>query len=191
MPLDLATLISSIGESPLLLMLVLFAATFVAEDLATVAAGVYVAQSGAPACPAVLSVVLGTAAGDIALYMTGRWGAHTRLGKRLRARPDVRHAENWVRERALPLVFAARFLPGMRLPVFTASGFVRAQARPVIAIIGLTTPVWTIALFEVARAAGSSGAERLLTAIVPLGLVLVLASAAIRRRAFATTDGRA
>lgn len=191
MPFDLAALITSIGDSPFVLMLILFAATFVAEDLATVAAGVYVAQSGAPACPAVLSVILGTAAGDIALYMTGRWGAHTRLGKRLRGRADVRRAENWVRDRALSLVFIARFLPGMRLPVFTASGFVRAPARPVIAIIALTTPVWTVALFEVARAAGSAGAERLLTAILPLGLGLLVASAAIRRRAFAGSEGRA
>ena len=179
-------LVAAVADNPLLLALFLFVATFIAEDLATIAAGVVVAQLGSSPAAALTGVIFGTAIGDIALFMTGRWGAHTRLGKRLRGRNDVRRAEGWVKDRALWLVLAARFLPGMRLPVFTASGFVRAPTGPVLSIIALSTPIWTAALFEAARQAGSAGAQNLIASIVPLGLMLVVAGVLIRRRALAT-----
>lgn len=182
---EIVSLLQTVADNPALLAIVLFGATLVAEDLATIAAGILVAQIDTPAAAALIAVILGTAAGDVALYAFGRWGAHTRTGKRLRARNDVRRAEAWVRERALWLVFAARFMPGLRLPVFTASGLARAPAGPVVAIIAFTTPVWTTALFETARLAGSHGAETLVTAILPLGLVIVLAGILVRRSALA------
>ena len=175
----------TVADNPLLLAVILFGATFVAEDIATIAAGVLVGQLGASSIAALSGVILGTALGDIALFMIGRWGANTRLGKRLRMRADVCRAEGWVRDHTLWLVFAARFLPGTRLPIFTASGFVRAPASAVFAIIALTTPIWTAALFETARRAGSAGAEQLVTSILPLGVMVLLASFAIRRRALA------
>lgn len=174
-----------VADNPLLLAVILFGATFVAEDIATIAAGVLVGQLGASSIAALSGVILGTAFGDIALFMVGRWGAHSRLGKRLRMRTDVCRAEGWVRDHTLWLVFAARFLPGTRLPIFTASGYVRAPASAVVAIIALTTPVWTAALFETARRAGSASAEQLVTSILPLGLMIAGASFLIRRRALA------
>ena len=175
----------TVADNPFLLAAILFGATFVAEDIATIAAGVLVAQLGASSIAALAGVILGTAFGDIALFMIGRWGAHTQLGKRLRMRADVIQAEGWVRDHTLWLVFAARFLPGTRLPIFTASGFVRAPASAVFAIIALTTPVWTAALFETARRAGSADAEQLVTSILPLGVMIVVASLLIRRRTLA------
>lgn len=174
-----------VADNPVALAVMLFGATLVAEDLATIAAGILVAQVDTPPAMALIAVIFGTAAGDIALYAFGRWGAHTRYGKKLRMREDVRCAEIWVRARALWLVFAARFMPGLRLPVFTASGLVRAPAGPVIAIVAFTTPVWTAALFETARLAGSHSAETLAVAILPLGLLIVLSSILVRRRSLA------
>ena len=75
----LADLLLTLGQQPLLLAALLFAATFVAEDVATIAAGVLVAQTGIDPLPAVAAVVIGTAAGDIALYGLGRWGAEVLL----------------------------------------------------------------------------------------------------------------
>lgn len=182
---EILPILLAVADNTLLLAIALFSATLVAEDLATIAAGILVAQIDTPPAVALSAVILGTAAGDIALYALGRWGAHTRTGKRLRARQDVRRAESWVRVRALWLVFAARFMPGLRLPVFTASGLVRAPAAPVIAIVAFTTPVWTAALFETARLAGSRSAETLAMAILPFGLLIVLSGILVRRRALA------
>lgn len=183
---DFPTLISSFSDQPLLLGLALFGATFIAEDVATVAAGVIVARTGADPVAAVSGVILGTAAGDLALYALGRWGAETRLGHKIRARPDVRRAEAWIAGRVLTLTFAARFMPGFRLPIFTASGLVAAPLAPVAAIIALTTPVWTGALFALARFAGEAGASHLVSAALPLGLLFSLGALGLRHSVPAT-----
>jgi membrane protein DedA with SNARE-associated domain len=179
---ELSALIAAVSGHPFLLGAILFGATFVAEDIATIAAGVAVARLNVSPVAALVGVILGTAIGDVALYAAGRWGAHTRLGKSLRARPDVRRAELWLKANALRFVFAARFMPGFRLPVFTASGLVRAPAGPVAAIIILTTPFWTATLFEVARRAGSGGAQHMIGMVLPFACLTLLAAIYGRRK---------
>ncbi|HEV7232606.1 MAG TPA: VTT domain-containing protein, partial [Sphingorhabdus sp.] len=142
---DLAVLVGD----PLLLALALFAATFIAEDAATIAAGLIVGSSGADPYLALGAVILGTALGDLALYGVGRWGAGTKLGRKLRRREDVGRAMAGFASRMLPLLIVARFIPGTRLPVFTASGLAAAPFRLVGTVILLSTPVWTTLLFEI------------------------------------------
>jgi membrane protein DedA with SNARE-associated domain len=130
----LGDLLVALSAEPLLLALALFAATFVLEDAATVAAGLLTAQTGADWSVALPAVIVGTMVGDLSLYATGRWGAGTKLGRKLRARADVQLAEGWIAGRVLALVFAARFLPGSRLSIKVTSTSARrkpcAAARP-------------------------------------------------------------
>jgi membrane protein DedA with SNARE-associated domain len=168
----LADLLLLLSQHPLLLGLTLFFATFIVEDVATIAAGILVAQTGADPVAALIGVILGTAIGDLALYALGRWGGETRMGRKLRARADVKRAEGWIAGRVLTLVFAARFAPGLRLPVYTASGLVAAPFVPVAAIIALTTPFWSGGLFAVAHFAGEAGAQQFLIFALPAGLLI-------------------
>ncbi len=177
----LADLLLTLSQQPLLLGLTLFAATFVAEDLATIAGGVLVSQTGADPVAALTGVIFGTAVGDLALYGFGRWGGNTILGRKLRARADVKRAESWISGRVLALVFAARFLPGSRLPVFTASGLVAAPFAPVAAIIAVTTPFWTGTLFAVAHYAGEAEAQQLIAAALPAGTALIIGAFIFQR----------
>ena len=172
MQLDLPALLVLVADQPIVLAMTLFAATFIAEDLATIAAGMLVTRTGADPVAALSAVILGTAVGDLALFALGRWGAQTRFGQRLCARADVRRAEHWVAGRALALIFAARFMPGFRLPVFTASGMAGTPILPVSLIVAITTPVWTGALFEVARRAGEAAGSNFVTTALPIGLGL-------------------
>lgn len=177
----LGELLLLLSQQPLLLGLTLFAATFIAEDVATIAAGVIVARTGADPFAALSGVILGTAIGDIALYVLGRWGASSKFGRKLRSRTDVQRAESWISGRVLALVFAARFLPGSRLPIFTASGLVAAPFVSVAAIIAITTPFWTGTLFAVAHYAGEAGAQRLIATVLPAGIALALGALCFRR----------
>ena len=176
----LGDLLLLLSQQPLLLGLTLFAATFVAEDVATIAAGVLVSQTGADAFAALSGVILGTAIGDLALYALGRWGGDTKMGRKLRARADVMRTESWIAGRVLALVFAARFLPGSRLPIYTASGLVAAPLGPVAAIIIITTPFWTGTLFAMAHYAGEAGAQQLIAAALPAGLALMMGALGFR-----------
>lgn len=178
----LADLLALAQQQPWLLFAALFAATFVAEDLATIAAGVLAAQTPIDPASALAAVILGTATGDLALYAAGRWGAGTRIGRRLRARSDVQSAERWIAGRVLPLVFVARFLPGSRLPVYTASGLISAPFVPVAAIIVLTTPLWTGGMFAIAWFAGEAEAQRFLTVMLPVGAILAAAALLLPRK---------
>lgn len=182
MPSDIPSALLAAADQPLLLATLLFGATFIAEDVATIAAGVLVARLNASPVAALTGVILGTAIGDAALFLTGRWGSDSRLGRSLRMRRDVQRAEQWMRDYALWLVFAARFLPGTRLPIFTASGFVKARAGAVFGIIALTTPLWTAVLFEAARHAGSAGANQLMITLLPVALLVLLTGLVMRRR---------
>jgi membrane protein DedA with SNARE-associated domain len=178
---DLPSLLAQFSDESIQFGLALFVATFVVEDLATITAGIIVARTGADPTAAVAGVILGTAAGDLALYGFGRWGAKTRYGSKLRARDDVRRAEAWITGRVLPLTLAARFMPGFRLPVFTASGLVAAPLTTVGAAIALTTPLWTSTLFAASHAAGQAGAEKFLSAALPLGLLVSIGGLMMHR----------
>lgn len=169
---------------PVLLALMLFAATFVVEDAATIAAGILAAHGGIDVTTALIAVIAGTAAGDMALYAVGRWGAGTRWAMRGRQQAQTARVVAYVSARALPIAIAARFVPGSRLPVFTACGIIRAPALPFAAIIAVTTPLWTGFLFEAARRTGEAGAVSLTSAVLPAGLLLaaiILLPGLIRR----------
>lgn len=184
----LVDLLHGIAQHPFLLALLLFAATLIIEDGATIAAGVMVAQTGVDPVLPLVAVILGTAFGDLALYGLGRWGGSTTLGIRLRTRADVMRVQRWMAGRVLALVFVARFLPGSRLPVFTASGLIAAPFVPVSAIIILTTPFWTAGLFTLAWQAGEAGAKDFLATAVPVG-ALLFAGALIMRRTKSALEG--
>lgn len=162
----------ALASNPLLLVVALFAATFVAEDAATIAAGVLVGSTGADPYLALGAVILGTAIGDLALYGAGRWGARTAFGAKLRRREDVGRALNAFAQRMLGLLIVARFVPGMRLPVFTASGVASAPFRLVATVVLLSTPIWTTLLFEISRNAGAQAADQLIGMAIWLGLAL-------------------
>jgi membrane protein DedA with SNARE-associated domain len=166
--------LASLAGEPLLFAIALFAATFVAEDAATIAAGVIVGSLGVDPWLALAAVISGTAVGDLALYGFGRWGAYTRFGQKVRARPDVGRMLSAFGRQTAGLLIVARFVPGMRLPVFTASGVVAAPLAIVSGIIAITTPVWTIMLFEIARYAGSGAANELMGWALGLGLAFAL-----------------
>jgi membrane protein DedA with SNARE-associated domain len=164
--------LAALAGDPLLLAVALFVATLVAEDVATIAAGVLVGSTGSDPYLALGAVICGTAIGDLALYGAGRWGAETAVGARLRQREDVGRALAGFARRMLGLLIVARFVPGMRLPVFTASGIALAPFGLVATVIVVSTPIWTALLFELARSAGAQAADELIGMVIWFGLVL-------------------
>lgn len=173
--------LAAIANDPLLLALALFAATFIAEDAATIAAGLLVGTTGSDPSLPLGAVIIGTAMGDLALYGFGRWGAATRTGARLRCRNDVGRALTALRQRTLALLIIARFVPGMRFPVLTASGIAAAPLRLVAAVVLLTTPVWTTILFEFARQMGADAARELIGITLWLSIAIALVLHAPRK----------
>lgn len=153
----IAELLIAQAMNPVTLMLVIVAATFVLEDAATLAVGAAAAQGAVPVELALAGLVFGTIAGDFALHLIGRSAAGTRYGRRLRADRRVLAAENWLKRRELTALAIARIVPGLRLPTYAASGFLRLSPVRTLLVLTAVTLLWTPALFLLGHGAGMAG----------------------------------
>ena len=147
-------LLNIAGHSPAWQGCAIIVGTFILEDAATAGAAIAV-QSGAVSMPVALaSLYLGIVLGDIGLYGLGRLAAHVPWARRLIPRQRQDHGRVWLEKHVFKVVFISRFLPGVRLPTYTACGFLGANfGRFVTAAVGATL-IWTSALFAVSLRVG-------------------------------------
>ncbi len=124
------------------------------EDAATLTTAIAV-QNGSIALPlGLFALYAGIVLGDIGLYGLGRLAGSFAWARRLVPAPQAARGRNWLAHHVFRTVFVARFMPGVRLPTYTACGFLRVSlARFALAAIGATL-VWTSLLFFVSMRIG-------------------------------------
>lgn len=149
------------AADPFVLVPTLLLATFVLEDVATVAAGLLAAGGMIDPAVALAALIAGTVLGDLGLYGAGRWLGRLRWTARMLRRAEGHRLRRRVARNAVLASAAARFVPGTRLPVFLLAGLLQARFAAFAAVICATTMIWTPALFTLSREAGRVGAERL------------------------------
>jgi len=174
----LAGSLADLARQPALLLITIFAATFILEDAAIVAAALLAARMAVDPFAAVTVLVVGTIAGDMALYGAGRWAGKHRWVRRQRARPAVDGALQWLGRRWWMALAMARFTPGLRLPVYLSSGLLRLPPLACAAIVAVASLVWTPGIFFLAKAGGEAIGEVSLHAFTAL-VALLLATAAL------------
>ncbi|HUY62432.1 MAG TPA: VTT domain-containing protein [Candidatus Paceibacterota bacterium] len=148
----------AIGSS-LLLSLAIIIGTFILEDPTTIIVGV-LAADGVIAVPlALLSLYAGIIIGDIGLYCLG-WLAstHPRLARYV-DHDFIAPFRAWLESRYILTIFSARFIPGSRLPTYTASGFFRSPLSTFVGTAVVATSVWTTILFSLSYWFGSFSSE--------------------------------
>lgn len=154
MDLSVTSLLHSAGHSPVLQAAAIIAGTFILEDAATAGAAIAV-QSGAVALPvALVALYLGIVLGDIGLYGLGALAARVPWARRLIPPQRQDNGRAWLERHVFKVVFVARFLPGVRLPTYTACGFLGASFRKFVAAAIGATLIWTSALFAVSLRVG-------------------------------------
>jgi membrane protein DedA with SNARE-associated domain len=77
-------------------------------------------------------------------------------------------------ERLISAVISTRFLPGARLPTYTACGFLGVSFRHFALAVIVGTLVWTTLLYSVSLGLGSIVMTRLGAWRWPVGIVLAL-----------------
>jgi membrane protein DedA with SNARE-associated domain len=161
MDLSSTHLLEIAGKSPLLQGFAIILGTFILEDGATAAAAMSV-QSNAVAMPvALVSLYVGIILGDIGLYGLGRLAARVPWARRLIPEQRQDRGRAWLERHVFKVVFVARFLPGVRLPTYTACGFLAASLKKfILAAVGATL-IWTTALFLVSLRVGKLLIEHL------------------------------
>ncbi len=135
--------------------------TFILEDATTILAAIMVADGIVPLAAALGGLYAGVILGDLGLYGLGRLASGNGRGERYGRHRLLAPFRLWLDTRLILTVFAVRFVPGLRLPTYTASGFFRLHfPRFALTVIAATT-IWTTLLFLGAWHFGTATAESL------------------------------
>jgi len=172
--------IGGMMNAPATILLLIIAATFVLEDAATVAVGMLAAHGTVSIELALLGLVLGTIIGDFGLHLIGRWASESRHTRKLRKKRKIAHAEAWLERRQLSALALARFIPGLRLPTFVASGVLKFPLFRTLAVLSVVTLIWTPALFWLSHSIMVAAETIGLIGWILAGLLLVSALIAPR-----------
>ncbi|KKW39418.1 hypothetical protein A3I46_00385 [Candidatus Kaiserbacteria bacterium RIFCSPLOWO2_02_FULL_54_13] len=137
------------GDATIALSLAVVLCAIFFEDVATVVVGVLTADGLMPVPVAFISLYIGTAIGDTALYSLGVFArTHPRLAHYI-DHDFTAPFRLWLGNRYAFTVFSGHFVPGLRFTSFVASGFFRFPLRTYIptALAGglvLVTTLFTV-----------------------------------------------
>jgi len=152
----IADLIMAKAADPIATCAAIILATLLAEDATAIIVGILVSQAVLPPMAALAALLAGTIAGDLMLHVAGRYAGDTRWGRSILEKPRAVGSMDAVRSASFWVVGLARFVPGMRLPVYFGSGFLRLDWRGCLAIIALTGCIWTPTLFWLSLKGGDA-----------------------------------
>ena len=160
-------------------------ATFVLEDAATVLAAIAAAGGGLTVPLALAALYSGIVLGDLGLYGLGRLSSQVRLLERFIPKSRRLQGRAWLEGRVFSVVFISRFIPGARLPTYTACGFVRGNLGQFALAAVVATSIWTSLLFGVSYKLGALllpylGAWRWVGAVGFAAVVILIGRTAAR-----------
>lgn len=128
--------------------------TFVLEDAATVLAAMDVQVGRVTLAVALAALYAGIVLGDLGLYGMGRLSARVPWAARMMPPERLRDGAAMLGAHLVKVVFVSRFLPGARLPTYTACGYLGVDfTRFALSAVGATL-IWTSLLFGVSMRVG-------------------------------------
>ena len=142
------------GHSPMLQGMLILLGTFVLEDAATILAAMDVQVGQVQLAVALVALYLGIVFGDLGLYGLGRLAAATPWARRWAPPDRFARSSDWLRGHVFTTVFVSRFLPGARLPTYTACGYVQADLKRFTLAAVVATSIWTTLLFSISLRLG-------------------------------------
>lgn len=182
---SVAGLLGAAGRHPAIQAGAIVLGTFILEDAATVLAAMQVQQDAIGTGLALGSLYLGIVLGDIGLYGLGRLATLFPWARRWVSPLRVTTGRQWIETHVFKVVFVSRFLPGARLPTYTACGFLGVNLGRFALAAVLATLVWTSLLFGVSLHVGKllmdhMGAWRWVGAVGFAVVVVVIGRVAAR-----------
>jgi len=147
-------LLHAYGSSWLLQAILIIVGTFILEDVATVLAAMASQAGDVPWQVALGALYVGIVLGDLGLYGLGALAARWPYAQRWISLPKRAQTRDWFENRTGRTVAISRFIPGARLPVYTACGFFGAPLTRFALAAICATLVWTSLLFGVSLRAG-------------------------------------
>ena len=128
-------------------------ASFISEDITCISTGLLIRSGQLDLPTGLLSCLLGIFIGDLGLFFLGRLIAlgiltlpsFKSLAQGFHSKYQARIEERFAKE-GWKLIVLARFVPGLRLPVYLGAGLLGTQAQSMIIFALLAGLIWTPAL---------------------------------------------
>lgn len=158
---DAPSFLLALGTAPAMVTLAIFLATFVLEDVATASAALLAAEGVLPPSLALTALFAGIFLGDLALFGLGHLARSSQWAQDMIGTERLNRGRNWLQKRYITALIAARFVPGMRLPTFAASGFLRLSFRTFLLVTLLAAFAWTTLAFTLIFMFGIAAANAL------------------------------
>ena len=168
----------ALGSNPWMIALAIVVATFVLEDAATIAAALLSADGMIAPFAALGALIAGIFAGDLGLYGLGAAARTREWARRMIGERRMAKGRGWLKRRYVSALIGARFMPGFRLPTYTASGFLGLPFWPFAGVAAGAGLVWTSLVFSLVFFFGlmiveNLGAWRWAIATVLLAVILL------------------
>lgn len=130
-----------------LYILAIILASFMSEDLACIGAGMMVANGVMAFWPAAFGAIAGIYIGDFTLYFAGRFLGRSIFTvvpfKWFITEETVNTSVRWFNAKGPYLLFASRFIPGSRFPIYLTAGILKTSFWKFVFYFGLTVLIWT------------------------------------------------
>lgn len=159
--LDFMQLADVFSDRPWIVCLFIFLFTFVLEDVATVSAALLSSYGHVMPEMAYLSLLAGIVLGDLGLYGLGYGASRFQWAQKILVRKRVVMVHDWLDQREVLAVLAARFVPGARLPTYTAMGFFKLSFTKFVATVFVASVLWTSLLFAAIYTVGEVFVDQL------------------------------
>ncbi|MEQ1863032.1 MAG: VTT domain-containing protein [Micropepsaceae bacterium] len=188
---DVGMLFLSLGSNPWAIAIVIVAATFVLEDVATVAAALLAADNMIAPSLALTALFVGIFIGDLGLYGLGAAARSREWARRMIGERRMTKGRAWLKRRYVTALLGARFTPGFRLPTYSASGFLGLPFLTFAAVSAGASLVWTGLIFSLVFYFGPMIVENLgiwRWALAAALLALILAGPTIAERIVARSS---
>ncbi len=150
---DLTSTLSGTTD-PLVAFALIIVISFILEDGAAILAALAVVDGHISTPVALGSLFVGIALGDLGLYGLGRFAAQHPWAQRWVGTKRAKRMQSWLDNRLIGAVISVRFVPGARLPTYTACGFLGMSFARFATAVVIATLIWTTFLFTFALGAG-------------------------------------
>ena len=137
----------SAHNNPLLLAFFIIIGTYILEDAAIVSAALLSADGLISPFTAFAALIIGILTGDIGLYLLGILLRNIRSIAHFISIEKFKQAQGWLTQRMTLSVLLVRFIPGLRLPTYTACGFLGLPFGYFFMLVLLAGITWTAVIF--------------------------------------------
>ncbi len=139
--------LQNIMNNPFVLGIGLALFTFILEDAATVSAATFASSGNITIWWSLTAIYAGIILGDAGLYGFGKFASKNRIAKNFLQKKGVIKAKEKFQDNMFATIFIARFIPGMRLTLYSACGFFNLPFGFFILATAFASSLWTTGLY--------------------------------------------